>query len=445
MEKEGKKLTRISTGDSNSSLIRTAYRKLTQHFSDFKGVTQDHHLVFDYDDQRQFLQLSPFRDPRGIDWLIAIAVPEAPFMEKVVKNTYITIALCLLALLLAVALSFYLARRVTVPLANLKQAALSLANGNLGHQIPDDGAEEMRSLANSFNVMGQQLQGSFSRLESKNRELEETQAALRLTNSELTLEGGNQSSGESRNDMRYKRLADATFEGIILHTGNIILDANKAFEGMLGYSVEEVRGKSLLDLTPPEQRGLLEHALASDQNTPIHAAIARKGGDCAFFRLRTTHLPLHGEEVKVTVLRSIDDPMENSSRNRKTAEAFNNLNNMQQFQKLAKNELCKAKRFDRPFTMLLLDIDKWNEIQDTYGYGMGDEVVRTLAHILSNQLRDIDIISHLHGANSPSSFPKPLTAWRSRYRGDCVETLPPPRSITRVIYCALPPVSVSQR
>jgi hypothetical protein len=41
------------------------------------------------------VQVAPFQDDRGLDWLIVIVVPEADFMEQITANTHLTIVLCL--------------------------------------------------------------------------------------------------------------------------------------------------------------------------------------------------------------------------------------------------------------------------------------------------------------------------------------------------------------
>lgn len=399
VEDEGKRFRRINAGDSASPLIRTAYQQLQKKFPDLTKIDRDHHLEFDLDGRHQFLQLSPYRDQRGIDWLIAIAVPESAFMAKLIKNTYLTVALCLLALMIAIILSFYLARRVTVPLSNLKQAALSLTTGNWGQQIPDNGTEEIHSLANSFNIMAQQLQGSFSRLKKNNQELKDTQAALRQANRELTQRVENRTSELDKSEERYKQLAEATFEGVVFHAGNIILDTNSAFQELLGYAPEEIKGRSLVELALPEHRGRLERSLASAHSVSFEAAFTHKNRESIILRLRSTTLPLHGEEVKVTVLRETDSPHDNRFTNGQppTTDPLTNLHNLRHFQKLAGSELLKAQRFERPFTLLLLDIDNLSSIRETYGYGMGDEAARTVAHICNNQLRDIDIVGRTHG------------------------------------------------
>ncbi|MES9881604.1 MAG: GGDEF domain-containing protein, partial [Sedimenticola sp.] len=73
---------------------------------------------------------------------------------------------------------------------------------------------------------------------------------------------------------------------------------------------------------------------------------------------------------------------------------------------LAKCELRRAQRFDRPFIIMLLEIDKLEEINETYGYGMGDEATYTVAKTCSNQLRDIDIIGRIHGGGFAIVLPE---------------------------------------
>ncbi|OIP89900.1 MAG: hypothetical protein AUK26_10620 [Syntrophaceae bacterium CG2_30_58_14] len=51
---------------------------------------------------------------------------------------------------------------------------------------------------------------------------------------------------------RFRRLADSTWEGIIIHREGIILDANESAAKMSGYSTEEIIGKSVLEFLAPE-------------------------------------------------------------------------------------------------------------------------------------------------------------------------------------------------
>src|SRR5262249_41567981 len=53
---------------------------------------------------------------------------------------------------------------------------------------------------------------------------------------------------------RFRRLADAAFEGVAVHEQGRILDSNQAFAELFGYTSAELLGKNALDLTLPEAR-----------------------------------------------------------------------------------------------------------------------------------------------------------------------------------------------
>jgi diguanylate cyclase (GGDEF)-like protein len=53
-------------------------------------------------------------------------------------------------------------------------------------------------------------------------------------------------------------------------------------------------------------------------------------------------------------------------------------------------ELARADRYKRPFTILLLDIDYFKLINDNHGHQVGDEVLKDIASIIRNQIRTTD-------------------------------------------------------
>jgi diguanylate cyclase (GGDEF)-like protein len=54
-------------------------------------------------------------------------------------------------------------------------------------------------------------------------------------------------------------------------------------------------------------------------------------------------------------------------------------------------------RFGHPFTLLLIDIDSFKNLNDTYGHDAGDEAIRLLSRVLREGTRGIDLAARIGG------------------------------------------------
>lgn len=73
------------------------------------------------------------------------------------------------------------------------------------------------------------------------------------------------------------------------------------------------------------------------------------------------------------------------------------LYNRRQFFRLFESEMYKAIRYRVPFSVLLIDIDNFKLINDTYGHLAGDKILEEVAKIIKFQSRKSDIISRYGG------------------------------------------------
>ena len=60
-------------------------------------------------------------------------------------------------------------------------------------------------------------------------------------------------------------------------------------------------------------------------------------------------------------------------------------------------EAARARRTDRAFQVVMLDLDEFKNVNDTYGHKAGDKMLREVAHIIEGQLREYDFLARYGG------------------------------------------------
>jgi diguanylate cyclase (GGDEF)-like protein len=67
------------------------------------------------------------------------------------------------------------------------------------------------------------------------------------------------------------------------------------------------------------------------------------------------------------------------------------------FVEQAEREIARSRRYDRPSSLLMLDVDHFKLVNDTHGHGVGDQVLRKIAEIAGTALRPSDVLGRLGG------------------------------------------------
>ncbi|AFZ20442.1 ATP-binding protein [Allocoleopsis franciscana] len=176
---------RLRNTDSSDPLTQATSKYLESHFSSLTQIKNSQQLEFKINGKRQLVQVLPFQDGKGLDWLIVVVVPEADFMGHINTNTNITILLCIAALIVAIAVGLLTARWVVQPICGLNTRALALAKGEWDKTEEIERFDELGELAKSFNNMAYQLQESFTTLEANNVQMKALNQALSESESRL--------------------------------------------------------------------------------------------------------------------------------------------------------------------------------------------------------------------------------------------------------------------
>ncbi len=166
-----KKLSRIPSSESQDSLTREVSKQLRQQFGDFGNLKESKQLNLTIAGTRQFVQITPYQDKYGLDWLVVMEIPESDFMAEIQTNRTWTILLCGLTLIVSIGISFLINRWLVRPILRLSQASEALIRGKWIESLNEEGnIAELNFLSASFNQMAAQLQRS---LDLKSTELQE--------------------------------------------------------------------------------------------------------------------------------------------------------------------------------------------------------------------------------------------------------------------------------
>lgn len=80
-----------------------------------------------------------------------------------------------------------------------------------------------------------------------------------------------------------------------------------------------------------------------------------------------------------------------------THDALTGLHNRRSFDEFLSAEISRQKRFGSPFSLLLLDLDRFKELNDTRGHATGDRALRLTADALKSGTRESDRVARLGG------------------------------------------------
>jgi diguanylate cyclase (GGDEF)-like protein/PAS domain S-box-containing protein len=203
---------------------------------------------------------------------------------------------------------------------------------------------------------------------------------------------------------KFRMLAESSAFAIMMHQGDRFIYANRAAEEISGYTEEELFSMNFWDLVHPDHRDMVKQSGYNRQQGKVlprayEFKIITKNGVEKWVSLSGN--PIQYED-KPTALISVTDITE-----RKIAEAalkeseqkyrelsiiddLTQLYNSRHFYAQLEREIERSNRYGHPLTLLLLDLDKFKDFNDTYGHVQGDYVLSRLGHAIQRSLREID-------------------------------------------------------
>lgn len=101
--------------------------------------------------------------------------------------------------------------------------------------------------------------------------------------------------------------------------------------------------------------------------------------------------------ISALTYENIKVDLEKRLRLRAELDFLTNIYNRSKFFSLLEKELDRYRRYGGSFSLLMLDIDRFKEVNDRYGHLVGDEVLRRLAKLVGENIRSTDIFARYGG------------------------------------------------
>ncbi len=215
---------------------------------------------------------------------------------------------------------------------------------------------------------------------------------------------------ERRRSEEHARLAaavvDNTIEGVLITDAQSrILSVNAAFTRLMGYSAEELLGRSPSLLKSGRHEGAFYQALWDSLKADGHwqGEIWNRRKDGALVPALLSLSAVRDDTQEITHYVG----MYTDISQQKAAEAkldflahhdpLTGLPNRLLFQSRLEQALREAGRGGERLAVLLLDLDRFKDVNDSYGHLVGDQLLQHVAECLSGRLREADTLARLGG------------------------------------------------
>jgi diguanylate cyclase (GGDEF)-like protein/PAS domain S-box-containing protein len=223
---------------------------------------------------------------------------------------------------------------------------------------------------------------------------------------------------------RFRTIANYTFDWEYWRgTNNDFLFVSPSCLRVSGYSAEEFVADPglLLKIIHPEDRPAVERHMKEEHHpeaATLDFRIVRRDGKLCWISHGCR--PVYAEDGRFLGRRAsnrdITDRklLENELQEQAQSDYLTGLPNRRHFIERGEEELARTKRYGRPMSLLMLDIDHFKAINDTHGHQAGDLALQMMADHCREVLREIDVIGRVGGEEFAIILPETDRAGANR-------------------------------
>jgi len=290
-------------------------------------------------------------------------------------------------------LQWVLLRVLTQPFLRMVETAEAIASGDKQLRFDQDRVDEFGFLATFINK-------SLDFLALQSRELGEALAKVKRSEAELFAE-------KERAVVTLHSIGDAV---ITTDTEGRVEYLNPVAERMTGLSLAEIHGRPVQDVirlvseaTGEPVSNPLTQCLQDMSTAVVDKNISLVRRDGHILAISANASPIHGRDnaaigavmifQDITVIRELGRQLAFQA----THDPLTGLCNRREFETHLYAALESARSNSVHHALCYLDLDQFKVVNDTCGHTAGDELLRQLAYVLKQKVRDADLLARLGG------------------------------------------------
>ncbi len=198
---------------------------------------------------------------------------------------------------------------------------------------------------------------------------------------------------------RLAKFMQASAEGIAFHKDGVVTDANPPLCALVGYTLDELRGRKALDFVAPDQVARVASMLSAGSEAAYESAVMHKDGTRVPVEFIGRTLLVDGERLRMSIVRDLRDRHAAQARIHYLAhhDVLTGLPNRLAFVERLSHEIELAGVNGTPLALLFVDLDHFKRVNDSLGHLVGDTLLKTVAARISANLRSTDVVARFGG------------------------------------------------
>lgn len=350
-------------------------------------------------------------DFAGSEDTVSLLTDVSGTASTVTRNRRLAIALLAGFLLLALLGAVVVSRQLQRQIGRFLTAARRIGGGDFSTRVPTEGGDEFAELGSEFNKMSQELEQRIDDLRRERGRLRDSiqrvgetfasnldRRALIEIGTETAVEAVEASCGRTTLREPDEDAPDGTAAHSV-RVGDVerlatVLEAAEARARAAGAPADATAGdaSALASPIPRALEGAAPHGIV---------AVARSGR-----RFDEEERALLGSLAAQTGISLENVELHDQVKRQAVTDELTGLFNHRRFQEVMTIEVAAAQRFGQPLGLLMIDIDNFKQVNDTYGHQQGDVVLKDVARILQDSSREIDEPARYGGEEMAVALPQ---------------------------------------